>query len=86
VVTDHSKSATVAGGLSVEKLAVHNDAVRRLNSKLSSIQLLTGTEMDIIAHLITRLIGKRAPVALDFDAICRAAVDAGTVLEINAST
>lgn len=135
VVTDHSKSATVAGGLSVEKLAEHNEAVRTLDKELDGIQLLTGTEMDIlkngemdypddalaeldivlgsihslmdqdrqtmtarivaamenenldiIAHLTTRLIGKRAPVELDFDAICRAAIETGTVLEINAST
>jgi len=134
-VTDHSKSATVANGLSVERLAEHNEAVRVLDNKLDGIHLLTGTEMDIliggkmdypddalaeldivlgsihsymdqdratmtariitamqnenldiIAHLTTRLIGKRAPVELDFDAICKAAVETGTVLEINAST
>ncbi len=134
-ITDHSKSATVAGGLSVEKLAEHNDAVRALDKKTKGIRLLTGTEMDIladgsldypddalaeldvvlgsihssmeqdrdtmtariiaamenehldvIAHLTTRLIGKRAPVELDFDAICKAAVKTGTLLEINAST
>lgn len=134
-VTDHSKSATVANGLSVERLAEHNEAVRVLDKKLDGIHLLTGTEMDIlidgkmdypddalaeldivlgsihsymdqdratmtariitamqnenldiIAHLTTRLIGKRAPVELDFDAICKAAVETGTVLEINAST
>ncbi len=135
VVTDHSKSATVAGGLSVEKLAEHNEAVRELDKKLSGIRLLTGTEMDIladgsmdypddalaeldvvlgsihsqmdqdektmtariisamenenldiVAHLTTRRIGRRAPVDLDFDAICRVAVETGTLLEINTST
>ena len=134
-VTDHSKSATVANGLSVERLSVHNETVRALDKELDGIHLLTGTEMDIladgkmdypddalaeldvvlgsihshmdqdratmtdriiaamqndhldiIAHLTTRLIGKRAPVELDFDAICKAAVETGTVLEINAST
>ncbi len=134
-ITDHSKSAVVASGLSVKKLAEHNEAVRNLDAKLDGIGLLTGTEMDIladgsldypdealaeldvvlgsihssmdqdgptmtariiaamesehldvVAHLTTRLIGRRAPVELDFDAICRAAVETGTFLEINAST
>ena len=134
-VTDHSKSATVANGLSVERLSEHNETVRALDKEIDGIHLLTGTEMDIlakgkmdypddalaeldvvlgsihshmdqdrvtmtdriiaamqnehldiIAHLTTRLIGKRAPVELDFDAICKAAVETGTVLEINAST
>ncbi len=134
-VTDHSQSATVAGGLSVDRLAEHNEAVRALDKKLKKIHLLTGTEMDIladgsmdypddalaeldvvlgsihssmdqdsktmtariiaamenenldiIAHLTTRLIGKRAPVDLEFDTICKAAVETGTLLEINAST
>ncbi|MDA1297892.1 MAG: DNA polymerase/3'-5' exonuclease PolX [Chloroflexi bacterium] len=134
-VTDHSKSATVASGLSVEKLVEHNEAVRALDKKLKGFRLLTGTEMDIlangeldypddalaeldivlgsihslmhqdrktmtariiaamenenldiVAHLTTRLIGKRAPIDLDFDAVCTAAVETGTVLEINAST
>ncbi len=134
-ITDHSKSATIAGGLSVEKLTEHNEAVRALDKKLKGIRLFTGTEMDIradgsmdypddalaeldivlgsihssmdqdrktmtariitamenenldiVAHLTTRLIGRRAPVDLDFDAICRSAVETGTLLEINAST
>lgn len=134
-ITDHSKSATVAGGLPVERLSEHNEAVRELDKEVKGIRLLTGTEMDIlakgamdypddalaeldvvlgsihslmdqdrktmtariigamenenldiVAHLTTRLIGKRAPVDLDFDAICRVAVDTGTLLEINAST
>jgi DNA polymerase (family 10) len=134
-VTDHSKSATVANGLSVERLVEHNEAVRALDKEIDGIHLLTGTEMDIlakgkmdypddalaeldvvlgsihslmdqdrttmtdriiaamqnenldiIAHLTTRLIGKRSPVELDFDAVCKASVETGTVLEINTST
>ncbi len=134
-ITDHSKSAVVASGLSVERLVEHNETVRALDKEVKGIHLLTGSEMDIltdgsmdypddaldeldvvlgsihssmdqdrktmtariitamenenldiVAHLTTRLIGKRAPVDLDFDAICRAAVDTGTLLEINAST
>ncbi len=136
-ITDHSKSATVAGGLSVDELAEHNEAVRELDDRTDGIELLTGTEMDIladgsmdypddalaeldvvlgsihssmdqdrkkmtariikamenenldiVAHLTTRLIGKRsrAPIEVDFDAVCKAAVETGTLLEINAST
>ncbi len=45
-ITDHSPSATVANGLSSERLVEHNAAVRELNEKVD-IELLTGTEMDI---------------------------------------
>ena len=41
--------------------------------------------VDIIAHLTARQIGRRAPIELDFDAVCKAAVETGTFLEINAS-
>ena len=134
-ITDHSKSATVANGLDIDRLSRHNDAVRDLSAATPGIQLLTGTEMDIlvdgaldypddalaeldvvlgsihshmsqdrqtmtrrivramenphldiIAHLTTRLIGRRAPVDIDLDAVFEAAVRTGTVLEINAST
>jgi DNA polymerase (family 10) len=45
-ITDHSPSATVANGLSSERLIEHKHAVRSLNDKVE-IELLTGTEMDI---------------------------------------
>lgn len=47
-VTDHSVSATVAGGLDADRLRDHNGAVRELDSMLDGIELLTGTEMDIL--------------------------------------
>ena len=48
-VTDHSPSATVANGLKPDRLIDHNEAVRKLGKKLKDIELLTGTEMDILA-------------------------------------
>ncbi|MDP3768776.1 MAG: DNA polymerase III, partial [Dehalococcoidia bacterium] len=50
------------------------------------IRAMRNPHLDIVAHLTTRLIGRRAPIEVDFDAICKAAVETGTVLEINAST
>ncbi|MEX0761767.1 MAG: DNA polymerase/3'-5' exonuclease PolX [Dehalococcoidia bacterium] len=47
-ITDHSPSATVANGLSVERLVEHNKAVQKLDAGLDDIQLLLGTEMDIL--------------------------------------
>ncbi|MDA1279017.1 MAG: PHP domain-containing protein [Chloroflexi bacterium] len=45
-IADHSQSATIANGLSPERLIEHNNAVRHLNST-ATLRLLTGTEMDI---------------------------------------
>jgi DNA polymerase (family 10) len=50
------------------------------------IRAMENPHIDIIAHLTTRLMGTRAPVEMDVDAIFEAAVATGTVLEINAST
>lgn len=46
-ITDHSPSATVANGLSPDRLISHNYAVRTMDSVSAGIELLTGTEMDI---------------------------------------
>ena len=46
-ITDHSPSATVAKGLSPDRLISHNYAVRTMDSISAGIELLTGTEMDI---------------------------------------
>ena len=46
-ITDHSPSATVANGLSPDRLNSHNHIVRTMGADLSGIELLTGTEMDI---------------------------------------
>jgi len=39
--------------------------------------------VDAIGHPTGRLLGKREPYALDFDALARAAADAGCLLEVN---
>ncbi|MSQ08799.1 MAG: DNA polymerase/3'-5' exonuclease PolX [Dehalococcoidia bacterium] len=49
------------------------------------IKAMHSPHVDIVAHLTTRLMKRRAPVDLDFDAICRVAVETGTLLEVNAS-
>ena len=46
-ITDHSPSATVANGLSPDRLNSHNHIVRKMSSDLPDMELLTGTEMDI---------------------------------------
>jgi DNA polymerase (family X) len=46
-VTDHSKSSAVAGGLTVERLLTHINAVRA--AKVKGITILAGSEVDILA-------------------------------------
>ncbi|XVJ57914.1 MAG: DNA polymerase/3'-5' exonuclease PolX [Tepidisphaera sp.] len=48
-VTDHSRSSAQAGGLSVERLLQHIEDVRRAQEKLKHIQILAGSEVDILA-------------------------------------
>lgn len=47
-VTDHSKSQTVANGLSPERLVAHIAAVRAVNDALEGITVLAGSEVDIM--------------------------------------
>ncbi|MDA1192158.1 MAG: PHP domain-containing protein [Candidatus Poribacteria bacterium] len=47
-VTDHSRSSAYAGGLTVERLLPHIDAVRAANDKIDGITLLAGSEVDIL--------------------------------------
>lgn len=49
-VTDHSKTSGVAGGLSIERLLAHIDAVREANSRVSGIKILAGSEVDILIN------------------------------------
>jgi DNA polymerase (family 10) len=46
-VTDHSRSSAVAGGLTIERLLTHIDAVR--SAKVKGIKILAGSEVDILA-------------------------------------
>ena len=49
------------------------------------IDAMESPHVDVICHLTARLLGKRSPVEIDIDAVLRAAVRTGTVMEINAS-
>jgi DNA polymerase (family 10) len=46
-VTDHSRSSAVAGGLTIERLMEHIEAVRA--AKVKGITILAGSEVDILA-------------------------------------
>ena len=49
IVSDHSRSSTVAGGLSEEKLLEQIGKVRALNKQYTNFRILTGSECDILA-------------------------------------
>ncbi len=49
-ITDHSKSSTIANGLSAKQLAEQIKQIRKLNEKLKGITILAGTEVDILAN------------------------------------
>ena len=49
VVCDHSRSTSIAGGLSVEELRRQIDEIRRVNDAIDGIEILTGSEVDILA-------------------------------------
>lgn len=48
VITDHSEYLKVANGLTPERLLKQNAEIRELNEKYSDIEVLSGTEMDIL--------------------------------------
>ena len=48
-VTDHSKSQTVANGLSAERLREHVAAIHRANTRIKGVTILAGAEVDIHA-------------------------------------
>lgn len=47
-ITDHSRSAAVANGLSVERLLKHIEAIRKADGKVRGIRILAGSEVDIL--------------------------------------
>ncbi len=49
IVSDHSRSATVAGGLSEERLLEQIGKIRALDKKYRKIRILAGSECDILA-------------------------------------
>ena len=48
-ITDHSKSQVIAGGLTVERLLAHVEAIHKAGEKIKGIKLLAGCEVDILA-------------------------------------
>ena len=48
-ITDHSKSSTIANGLSVERLEQQIDEVHRVARKYKDIAVLAGSEVDILS-------------------------------------
>ena len=48
-IADHSKSQTVANGLDAKRLLQHAAAVRAANDQVKGIELLAGSECDILA-------------------------------------
>src|SRR6266540_994634 len=49
VVSDHSRSATIARGLSIEALRAHVKKIRAAQEKVRGIRILAGSECDILA-------------------------------------
>ncbi len=47
-ITDHSKTQQMAGGLDVDRLMKHAAAVRTANERYKEIELLAGSEVDIL--------------------------------------
>ncbi len=48
-VCDHSKSSTIANGLSIERMRDHMKAIRQANNQVEGIEILVGCECDILA-------------------------------------
>ena len=48
-VTDHSRSSAIAGGLEVDRLMEHIEAVKAADRKAKGIRILCGSEVDILA-------------------------------------
>jgi len=49
------------------------------------LDAIANPAVDIVAHPTSRLIGSREPLEFDFDAVVRAAIEAGVALEVNGS-
>src|SRR3989338_6008301 len=65
--------------------AIHtNFKESRTDQTKRIIRAMENPHVDIIFHLTTRLINRRAPIELDSDAVIEAARRTGTVLEIDA--
>ena len=49
-ITDHSKSQTIANGLSIKQLSRQIKQIRQLNEKIKGITIFAGSEVDILAN------------------------------------
>lgn len=47
-ICDHSRSSTIANGLSIERMTEHIDAIHKADKKVPGITILTGCECDIL--------------------------------------
>ena len=47
-ISDHSKSTTIAHGLTEKQVEKQIDEIRKINKKIKGIKILTGTEVDIL--------------------------------------
>jgi DNA polymerase (family 10) len=47
-ICDHSKAATIANGLSIQRMKKHIAAIRAANKKITGIEILVGCECDIL--------------------------------------
>lgn len=49
VVCDHSRSTSIAGGLTIEDLRRQIDEIRQVDAEIDGIEVLAGSEVDILA-------------------------------------
>ena len=76
--------ATLAA-LDIVLVSVHSHfRLPRPEQTARVLRALRHPAVDALAHPTARLIGRRAPIALDLDAVCAAAADEGKMLEVNA--
>ncbi len=75
----------VLSALDIVIAAVHS-AMTQSEEKMTGrvLSAVENPDVDIIAHPTCRLLGEREPVAIDLEAVCRAAARKNKVLEINA--
>lgn len=72
-------------GFDVTVASIHSHfALPRAEQTQRLIRAMENPHVNVIGHLTTRLLGKREPIDVDFDAVFGAAARTGTALEINA--
>lgn len=77
-------NATLAA-LDIVLVSVHSHFRLPLPEQTARVlRALQHPSVDVLAHPTARLIGRRAPIALDLDAVCAAAAAEGKMVEVNA--